>query len=154
MLLDRWFMQIMLRYINKENYLKIHMNFLKSTSKTIQFEAFHVFKIFWANPHKKPLVIHILYNNRLKMIKRTLFGRAKLDLLGQRFLMPAWWHSRHDDTLNGGNVARHWQRQLNLYHQKLPRTKLKAKQYPIYITTLWSGVILAMRVRHLAKAVI
>ena len=59
----------MLKYINREAYLKIHMNFLKSTSKTIQFEAFHVFKIFAANPHKKPLVVHILYNNRLKMIK-------------------------------------------------------------------------------------
>ena len=46
MLLDRAFMQIMLKYINREAYLKIHMNFLKSTSKTIQFEAFHVFKIF------------------------------------------------------------------------------------------------------------
>jgi len=37
------------------------MQFLRSSSKTIQFEAFHVFKIFAANPQKKPRVTRILY---------------------------------------------------------------------------------------------
>ncbi len=29
------------------------------------------------------------YINRLKMLKRSLFGRAKLDLLSRRFLLAA-----------------------------------------------------------------
>ncbi|CAD7950359.1 unnamed protein product [Amoebophrya sp. A25] len=77
MLLDRTFMQIMLRYINSDEYLKVHMQFLRSSSKTIQFEAFHVFKIFAANPNKKPRVTRILYQNRLKLV----------DFLGT-FLVP------------------------------------------------------------------
>ncbi len=69
MLLDRVFMQIMLKYINNDEYLKTHMTFLRSSSKTIQFEAFHVFKIFAANPNKKPRVTRILYQNREKLIE-------------------------------------------------------------------------------------
>jgi calcium binding protein 39 len=69
MLLDRAFMPIMLKYINNDDFLKLHMNFLRATSKTIQFEAFHVFKIFAANPQKKPRVQTILYNNRKKLVE-------------------------------------------------------------------------------------
>jgi transposase len=36
----------------------------------------------WSNG---PVAGHI---NRLKMLKRQMFGRAKLDLLRQRFLQP------------------------------------------------------------------
>ena len=39
MLLDRSYMHIMLRYIDSDEFLKVHMQFLRSTSKTIQFEA-------------------------------------------------------------------------------------------------------------------
>ena len=45
------------------------MQFLRSSSKTIQFEAFHVFKIFAANPQKKPRVTKILHQNREKLIQ-------------------------------------------------------------------------------------
>ena len=45
----------------------VHMQFLRSSSKTIAFEAFHVFKIFAANPQKKPKVVRILYQNREKL---------------------------------------------------------------------------------------
>lgn len=69
MLLDRAFMPIMLKYINKDDFLKLHMNFLRASSKTIQFEGFHVFKIFAANPQKKPRVQRILYNNKKKLVE-------------------------------------------------------------------------------------
>lgn len=69
MLLDRAFMHIMLKYIDNDEYLKVHMQFLRSSSRTIQFEAFHVFKIFAANPQKKPRVTRILYQNRTKLIQ-------------------------------------------------------------------------------------
>ncbi|CAK0895933.1 unnamed protein product, partial [Prorocentrum cordatum] len=64
MLLDRTFMRVMLSYIGDETYLQIHMNLLRADSKAIQFEAFHVFKIFVANPYKPPKVCHILYKNK------------------------------------------------------------------------------------------
>ncbi|CAD7936158.1 unnamed protein product [Amoebophrya sp. A120] len=68
MLLDRQFMQIMLQYINSEEYLKVHMTFLRSSSKTIQFEAFHVFKIFAANPNKPRKITIILHQNRDRLV--------------------------------------------------------------------------------------
>eukprot|EP00397_Hematodinium_sp_SG-2012_P004057 GEMP01004068.1.p1 GENE.GEMP01004068.1~~GEMP01004068.1.p1 ORF type:complete len:371 (+),score=86.34 GEMP01004068.1:585-1697(+) len=68
MLLDRAFVQTMLKYAQKDEYLKLHMNLLKNPSKTIQFEAFHIFKIFAANP-KKPIRVHrILWQNRNKLL--------------------------------------------------------------------------------------
>lgn len=68
-LLDRKFMRIMLMYIGNEQFLQIHMNLLKSDSKAIQFEAFHVFKIFVANPQKPPKVQQILFKNRERIVK-------------------------------------------------------------------------------------
>lgn len=68
-LLDRTFMRVMLMYIGNEQFLQIHMNLLRADSKAIQFEAFHVFKIFVANPQKPPKVQQILYRNREKLIK-------------------------------------------------------------------------------------
>ena len=41
---------------------------LLSRRQSIQFEAFHVFKIFVANPNKPPAVLSILLKNREKMI--------------------------------------------------------------------------------------
>ncbi|CAF3636325.1 unnamed protein product [Rotaria sp. Silwood1] len=44
------------------------MNLLKEKSKNIQFEAFHVFKIFVANPTKPKAISDILLRNREKLI--------------------------------------------------------------------------------------
>ena len=41
---------------------------LLSRRQSIQFEAFHVFKVFVANPNKPPAVLSILLKNREKMI--------------------------------------------------------------------------------------
>lgn len=69
-LLDRNFLQVMLMYISDDQYLQIHMNLLRRDSKAIQLEAFHVFKIFVANPQKPPRVQYILYNNKERLIRK------------------------------------------------------------------------------------
>jgi len=69
MLLNRTFMKVMLAYVGEEQFLQIHMNLLREDSKAIQFEAFHVFKIFVANPKKPPRVQQILYKNKEKLMK-------------------------------------------------------------------------------------
>ncbi len=59
----------MMRYINEPENLKIMMNLLRGNTKAIQFEAFHVFKIFVANPKKSQPVVEILVRNRKKLIE-------------------------------------------------------------------------------------
>jgi len=44
------------------------MNLLRDKSKNIQFEAFHVFKVFVANPKKPPQIETILRRNRDKLL--------------------------------------------------------------------------------------
>ncbi|KAL0478867.1 calcium binding protein [Acrasis kona] len=68
-LLDRSNFNIMKRYINKKDNLKLMMNLLLDKRKNIQIEAFHVFKVFVANPNKDPEVVEILYNNKVKIVK-------------------------------------------------------------------------------------
>jgi calcium binding protein 39 len=69
-LLDRKFMRVMLAYVGDEQFLQIHMNLLRETgSKAIQADAFHIFKIFAANPNKPPRVHQILLKNRDRLIK-------------------------------------------------------------------------------------
>jgi len=68
LLLARKFMRIMLQYIGDDSYLQLHMNLLRDESKTIQVEAFHVFKIFVANP-QRPIRVHtILYKNKERLV--------------------------------------------------------------------------------------
>ncbi|CAN0402699.1 unnamed protein product, partial [Ectocarpus fasciculatus] len=52
---------------DKEN-LKMMMNLLRDKSPNIQYEAFHVFKVFVANPKKPREVTKILVNNKAKLI--------------------------------------------------------------------------------------
>jgi len=67
-LLDRANFNIMTRYIANEANLKMMMNMLRDKSKNIQFEAFHVFKVFVANPKKPPQIEAILRRNRDKLL--------------------------------------------------------------------------------------
>jgi calcium binding protein 39 len=69
LLLNRANFAIMMKYINSADNLKIMMNLLRGNTKAIQFEAFHVFKIFVANPKKSPAVIDILARNKKKLIE-------------------------------------------------------------------------------------
>lgn len=44
------------------------MIMLKERSRNIQFEAFHVFKVFVANPNKPKPILDILLRNRDKLV--------------------------------------------------------------------------------------
>jgi len=69
MLLDRAYMEVMLAYVSNEQFLQIHMNLMRDSSKIIQLDAFHVFKIFVANPQKPHRVVMILYKNKERLLK-------------------------------------------------------------------------------------
>lgn len=68
MLLDRANYDIMVKYVADADHLKICMNLLRDERKMIQFEAFHVFKVFVANPRQSVPVQKILLNNRPRLI--------------------------------------------------------------------------------------
>lgn len=67
-LLDRANFNVMTRYIANDANLKMMMNLLRDKSKNIQFEAFHVFKVFVANPKKPPQIEAILRRNKDKLL--------------------------------------------------------------------------------------
>jgi len=67
-LLDKQNKATMMRYIGEKQNLKLLMVMLRDDSKAITFEAFHVFKVFVANPHKEPEVYKTLYNNKDKLV--------------------------------------------------------------------------------------
>jgi calcium binding protein 39 len=69
LLLDRHNFTIMTRYISNPDNLKLMMNMLKEKSRNIQFEAFHVFKVFVANPNKPRPIQEILWRNRDKLVE-------------------------------------------------------------------------------------
>jgi len=69
LLLDRANFNIMTKYISEANNLKLMMNLLRDKSKSIQFEAFHVFKVFVANPNKQKQILDILIKNKPKLIQ-------------------------------------------------------------------------------------
>lgn len=84
LLLDRANFNIMTRYISDKENLKLMMNLLRSTSRNIQYEAFHVFKVFVANPNKPEPITKILIKNKDKLVKfLTNFhnDRAKVTIL-------------------------------------------------------------------------
>lgn len=68
LLLDRHNFTIMTRYISCPENLKLMMNMLKDKSRNIQFEAFHVFKVFVANPNKPRPIADILLRNKEKLV--------------------------------------------------------------------------------------
>jgi len=68
-LLDRHNYNVMTKYISVPDNLKLMMNLLKEKSRNIQFEAFHVFKIFIANPNKTRPISDILFRNREKLVE-------------------------------------------------------------------------------------
>ncbi|CAG0899334.1 unnamed protein product [Darwinula stevensoni] len=69
LLLDRHNFSVMTRYISNPENLKLMMNMLKEKSKNIQFEAFHVFKVFVANPNKPKPILDILLRNQDKLVE-------------------------------------------------------------------------------------
>ena len=67
-LLERENFKIMIKYIADPQNLKAIMLVLRSKQANIQVEAFHVFKIFVANPEKPPKIAEILSANKQKLL--------------------------------------------------------------------------------------
>ncbi|KAF9618329.1 hypothetical protein IFM89_000964 [Coptis chinensis] len=59
---------IMKRYILEVHHLKVMMTLLKDSSKNIQISAFHIFKVFVANPNKPQEIIVILAKNHERLL--------------------------------------------------------------------------------------
>jgi len=68
LLLDRANFNIMTKYISEQQNLKLMMLLLRDKSRNIQFEAFHVFKVFVANPNKPTPILNILVKNKDKLV--------------------------------------------------------------------------------------
>ncbi|KAL6838266.1 hypothetical protein ACP4OV_031938 [Aristida adscensionis] len=60
--------KIMKRYIQEVRFLNVMINLLKDSSKNIRICAFHVFKIFVANPNKPRRIIEALIENRRELL--------------------------------------------------------------------------------------
>jgi calcium binding protein 39 len=69
MLLDANFSKVMQQYAANDCFLKIIMNLMLDPSKHIKLGAFHVFKIFVANPRKPTTIAKILCRNRERLIE-------------------------------------------------------------------------------------
>ncbi|CAL5408215.1 unnamed protein product [Camellia sinensis] len=82
-LLDRSNSAVMTRYVSSRDNLRILMNLLRESSKSIQIEAFHVFKLFAANQHKPPDIVSVLVANRSKLLR--LFADFKTDKEDEQF---------------------------------------------------------------------
>jgi len=68
LLLKRTNYPVMLKYISSAENLKIIMNLLRGTTRALQCDAFHVFKIFVVNPKKSRPVLELLVRHRDKLI--------------------------------------------------------------------------------------
>lgn len=82
-LLDRSNVAVMMRYVSSKENLRILMNLLRESSKNIQIEAFHVFKVFVANQNKPPEIVSILVANREKLLR--FFGEFKTEKEDEQF---------------------------------------------------------------------
>ncbi|OJJ44268.1 hypothetical protein ASPZODRAFT_72066 [Penicilliopsis zonata CBS 506.65] len=68
-LLDRANYNVMMAYVESGENLKLCMKLLRDDRKMVQYEGFHVFKVFVANPNKSVAVQRILINNRDRLLK-------------------------------------------------------------------------------------
>mmetsp|Transcript_16727 Transcript_16727/g.38620 ORF Transcript_16727/g.38620 Transcript_16727/m.38620 type:complete len:442 (-) Transcript_16727:700-2025(-) len=66
-LLTRSNYAVMIKYVNSRKNLILVMKLLRDTSPHITLDAFHVFKVFVANPNKIPEVEKILRDNSQKL---------------------------------------------------------------------------------------
>lgn len=112
LLLDRHNFSVMTRYISNPDNLKLMMNMLKEKSRNIQFEAFHVFKVFVANPNKPKAILDILLRNQDKLVdfltkfhtdrsEDEQFNDEKAYLIKQiKELKPIEWKKRGEQSCN------------------------------------------------------
>lgn len=69
LLLDRAYVMVTLKYASDVGNLIIAMNLLRDSSKVIQTDSFHVFKVIVANPKRPRDVVLILVNNKDKFLR-------------------------------------------------------------------------------------
>lgn len=106
LLLERSNYDVMTRYVDSGENLKLMMNLLRDSSRNIQFEAFHVFKIFVANPNKQKSVHDILLKNQQKLLDfLESFLPTKND--DQRFLEEREFIMQQIAALDSDNVSIH-----------------------------------------------
>lgn len=90
LLLDPINFAIMQRYVSSRSNLKQIMLLLREPSEALRMDAFHVFKIFVANPNKSLEVKQLLVRNRDKLLAFVSdFGKAESgrDFLQERSLL-------------------------------------------------------------------
>ncbi|XWS75846.1 hypothetical protein CRYUN_Cryun01aG0127000 [Craigia yunnanensis] len=83
MQLDRSKSAVMVRYVTSLDNMRIMMNLLRDSNKTIKLDTFHVFKLFVANQNKPPEIISILATNRGKLLR--FFGEFNIDKEDEQF---------------------------------------------------------------------
>lgn len=66
-LLTRSNYAVMIKYVAERKHLILVMKLLRDTSPHITLDAFHVFKVFVANPNKPPEIVKILKDNSVKL---------------------------------------------------------------------------------------
>lgn len=66
-LLTRSNYSTMIRYVASRSNLIVVMHLLRDTSPHITLDAFHVFKVFVANPNKPTEIVKILHDNKSKL---------------------------------------------------------------------------------------
>ncbi|KAG8386055.1 hypothetical protein BUALT_Bualt03G0109200 [Buddleja alternifolia] len=68
-LLDRSNSGVMIRYVSSKANMRVLMNLLRESHKSIQIDAFHVFKLFVANRNKPADIVNILWANQSKLLR-------------------------------------------------------------------------------------
>jgi calcium binding protein 39 len=66
-LLTRSNYNVMVRFVASKRNLILIMKLIRDTSPHITLDAFHVFKVFVANPSKPPEIVSILKDNQVKL---------------------------------------------------------------------------------------
>jgi len=68
-MLDRPFMESMIQFVSMDEFLVKTLVLLGNPSKVVQYETFHLFKIFAANPRKPARVSKLLINNGERIMR-------------------------------------------------------------------------------------
>lgn len=70
-LLDLSFQRVMLAYVRDARHLQLVMNLFRRDSRALEVDAFHLLKLFVADPHKGRRVHAILHKNRAGLLRRV-----------------------------------------------------------------------------------
>ncbi|KAI8558097.1 hypothetical protein RHMOL_Rhmol04G0062200 [Rhododendron molle] len=67
---------VMVHYVSSLDNMRVLMNLLRDSNKTIQLDAFQVFELFIDSQNKPPEIVSILVKNRSKLLQ--FFGDFEL----------------------------------------------------------------------------